>query len=43
MHVPEWANAADVFTKYLKYAVWARHMAYISGKMGALFKNIHAE
>ena len=39
LHVPEWANVADAFTKYLKYAVWARHMSYLAGKKLMLLKN----
>ena len=36
LYVPEWANVADVFTKYLKYSVWARHMIYLGSKMVAV-------
>ena len=39
LYVPEWANVADAFTKYLKYATWARHMAYIAGKVVAIIKS----
>ena len=36
IHITERDMAADPYTKYLTYGVWARHMHYILNKMGAM-------
>ena len=35
-HIPERDMAADPFTKYLPYNVWARHMHYVLNLPGPL-------
>ena len=36
VHIREYDMAADPFTKYLPYLVWARHMHYVLNLPGAM-------
>ena len=36
LHIPEFNNIADPFTKYLVFAVWRRHMHYLLNLRGPL-------
>ena len=40
LYVPEWANVANIFTKYLKQQVWKRHMSYLGARILELLGKI---
>merc|ERR1712185_660037 len=43
MHVHEWANAADAFTKYLKHSVWVRHMKKVGTMLAVVMDKLTSD
>ena len=43
IHISERDMAADILTKYLVYAVWSRHVRYITNRDGELGENPKAK